>query len=315
MNNIGEKLRILIVDDNKFVRDHLCRILEEKYICETAGSKDDALKKFKIAEKQHYAYDLILLDNYLPEPDAGIEVLRYVSENNIDSITLMLSEHTESESDPFKTGIKAFKAGAIDFLPKPFKREYLETKIDNLISKKKQALAIIRMAETMGVERFENELHKIMDDDGIDMMTKLRVKKLSGEVKNTIGNEAFLVEPRDIEVSDSPGKSHNSMWNRRIKSIKDIPADAQISVFNVLASHKQIYKIKFGSYGPSGVQHTYRLRIKPPKIGEGKLYCTLFGPSPINCARQDLIIFVDAGFEEKVKRDVEKKLGEQQLHA
>jgi CheY-like chemotaxis protein len=310
MGSTGEKIRILIVDDNKFVRDNLCRILEEKYIVETAGSKEDAFKKFKIAEKQHYSYDMILLDNYLPEPDAGIEVLRYVSDNNIDAITLMLSEHTESSSDPFKTGIKAFRAGAIDFLPKPFKREYLEDRINSLISKKKQAIAIIQMAESMGAERFESELRKIMDDDGIDMMTKARAGRIIGAQENTFGDESFLNEPRDIEVSDSPGKSHNSMWNRRIKSIKDIPTDAQLAVFNILASHKQIYKIKFGSYGPSGVQHTYKLRIKPPKIGEGKLYCTLFGPSPINCARQDFIIYVDTGFEEKVKRDLEKKLRE-----
>jgi len=303
-----DKIRILIVDDNDFVRNNLSRILKDKYIIETASSKENAFKKFKIAEKQQFKYDLILLDNYLPEPDAGIEVLNYLKENNIDTIALMISEHTEIESDPFKTGMKAFKAGAVDFLTKPFKKDILAQKINNLISNKMKASATILMAESSGIDRFQDELKNIIDDANIDMITKSKAERLLETDNDEFGNSVFLDKSRDIEVSDSHSKSHNTMWDKRIQSIKDIPKEAQDQVFDILSRHKQIYRIKFGSFGPSGIFHSYKLKIKLPKIGEGKLFCTLYGPSPINCSRQDLIIFVNTGFEEKVKRDIETKL-------
>ncbi|MBN2534846.1 MAG: response regulator [Spirochaetales bacterium] len=303
-----DKIRILIVDDMKYVRDHITRILQEKYIVDTAASREDAIKKFQIAEKQNFTYDLILLDNYLPEPDAGIEVLEYIKENNINTIALMLSEHTNSECDPFKTGIKAFKAGAADFLTKPFKREFLEERITDLISKKRKALATIEMAENIGAERFKSDLEAIAEDGGIDMITRERAGKILNAGAEDFGELAFVHEPRDIEISDSPGKSHISMWNKRLRNIGDIPNDARIAVFDILARHKQIYRIKFGSFHNGPECKTYKLRIKSPKTGEGKLFCTLFGPSPINCTKQDFIIYVNKGFEEKVKKDIEKKI-------
>jgi len=303
-----ERIRILVVDDIKFAREHIQSILKDKYIIDTAASRDDALKKFQIAQKQGIRYDLVLLDNYLPEADAGLAVLQYIYEQKIDVIVLMLSEHTEPESNPFKTGMRAFNAGAADFITKPFKREELEEKITGIISAKKQALAVIEMAKNMGHEKFEEELSKIITDQRIDMVTKEHIKSLLMNKPGEEQGDAFLSQPRDIEISSVGGKSHSSMWDKRIMSIKDIPSEPQTLIFNVLASHTQIYRIKFGSFTPGGTYTAYKLRIKPPVPGEGKLYCTIFGPSPINCTKQDFVLFVDNGYEDKVKREIESKL-------
>jgi CheY-like chemotaxis protein len=306
---MDEKIRILVVDDIKFVREHIQSILKDKYIVDTAASKDDAIKKFQIAAKQNFSYDLILLDNYLPEPDAGLDVLDNIYDNKIDTIVLMLSEHTEPESNPFHTGMKAFSAGAADFIIKPFKREELEDKISSLVAKKKKALAVISMAQSMGHDRFREELEKIYKDPFIDMVTKERVHRMLEGESGSTDSSAFLDQPRDIEISSAAGKSHSSMWEKRIMSLKDIPAEPQVKIFNVLASHRQIYRIKLGSYTPGGTYTEYKLRLKPPVPGEGKLYCTLFGPSPTNCTRQDFALYVDNGYEEKVKSDIEQRLG------
>jgi CheY-like chemotaxis protein len=304
-----DKIRILVVDDIKFVREHIHSILKDKYIVDTAASKEDALKKFQIAQKQSFAYDLVLLDNYLPEADEGLAVLSYIYEQKIDTIVLMLSEHTEPESNPFHTGMRAFKAGAADFIIKPFKREDLEDKITSLVARKKQAHAVIDMAKSMGHERFEAELRKIIADPQIDMVTKERVDAmLAHEDSGEEAEGSFLDQPRDIEISSVGGKSHSSMWDKRIMSLKDIPTEPQAAIFNVIASHRQIYRIKFGSFTPAGTYISLKLKIKPPVTGEGKLYCTVYGPSPINCTRQDFILFVDNGFEEKIKKDIEERL-------
>ncbi len=303
-----ERIRVLVVDDVKFVREHIQSILKDKYIVETAASRDDAMKKFQMAQKQGVKYDLVLLDNYLPEADAGLAVLEYIYEQKIDVIVLMLSEHTEPESNPFRTGMRAFNAGAADFITKPFKKEELEEKITSIISTKKQALAVIDMAKSMGHERFEEELSKIAADQRIDMVTRERIKIMLMDKHGGEQSDTFLDQPRDIEISSVGGKSHSSMWDKRIMSIKDIPSEPQTLIFNILASHTQIYRIKFGSFTPGGTYTSYRLRIKPPVPGEGKLYCTIFGPSPTNCTKQDFVLFVDSGFEDKIKRDIESRL-------
>lgn len=310
LTSMANKFRILIVDDTKYIRDHMKGILEENYIVETAGSKEDAIKKFKIAQKQTFGYDVILLDNYLPERDAGIEVLEFIKENKIDTIALMISSHTESESEPFKTGMKAFQAGAVDFLPKPFRQDDLRDKIGRLITKKKQAQAIVHMAQASSPENYKEQLEDILADAEVDMITKERITGLFSQPGDLTDDSAFLSEPRNIEVSGSSSKSHNNMWNKRINCITDIPAEARNTIFKVIASHRQVYKIKFTKFGHSGVFNEYKFKIRPVTYNSGQLLCSLYGPSPITCTHQEFIISVDAGFEQKIKSDLETRLAE-----
>jgi len=304
---MAEKMRVLVVDDTDFVRNHLKAILENHYIVDTAVSRDDALKKFQLAVKQSYNYDIVLLDNYLPERDQGIEVLYYIKENKIDTIALMISSHMEVESEPFKTGIRAFNAGAVDFLPKPFKQDDLREKLMHLVSKKKQARAIIELAESAGVDNYRTQLQDILNDSEVDMLTKERIAGLMGGTEAGPEDNPFLTDHRDIEICGS-SKSHNNMWNKRIFGLADIPVTPRNEIFKVIASHKQVYRIKFTKFGHTGIYNEYMIRIRDAIHNSGNLNCTLYGPSPINCSRQEFIISVDQGFEQKVKNDIERRL-------
>jgi CheY-like chemotaxis protein len=60
---VEEKKRILVVDDDKDIREYLSRILEmEGYSSDTAGTGKEALKKSK---QQRYA--LVLINYRLPD--------------------------------------------------------------------------------------------------------------------------------------------------------------------------------------------------------------------------------------------------------
>ena len=101
--------KILIVDDEKSIRDALSDILlEEKYDVITAENGEDAWDKLD-AEK----IDLVLCDIKMPKMD-GMELLSKVSEEALDVPFVMISAHGTID-----TAVEATKKGAYDFIQKP----------------------------------------------------------------------------------------------------------------------------------------------------------------------------------------------------
>ncbi len=308
--NKQDRIRILFVDDEKDIRDSFREIMEVTHIVDTASSKEDAIHKLKLARKEQFSYDVVLLDNYLPGPDDGIEVLEHIRDNNIDVIAIMISSHMSSTDSPFRTGMKAFNAGAIDFLTKPIEYGMIDDRLATLVNKKRQYSTIIQAAISNTGEDYRNLLENIVNDGEADMITRNRAAKLLERDGGQEEAGSFLPGPKDIEINDTPVKSHNSMFDKRLRHVADIPEVPRRLIFDVMASHRNVYRIKFGAFHRAGTQVDYRFKIKTSDFDSGALSCTLFGPSPINCTSQDFIVYVDRGSEEKVKLDLENKLSE-----
>lgn len=101
--------KILIVDDEKSIRDALSDILsEEKYDVISAEDGLDGFSKLS-AEK----IDLVLCDIKMPRMD-GIELLDKATEEGIDVPFIMISAHGTID-----TAVDATKKGAFDFIQKP----------------------------------------------------------------------------------------------------------------------------------------------------------------------------------------------------
>lgn len=101
--------KILIVDDEKSIRNTLREILEyEKYSVEEAEDGEKGLQLIKENE-----YDVILCDIKMPKLD-GIEVLEKAHEMGKDPQFIMISAHGSIE-----TAVEATKKGAYDFIQKP----------------------------------------------------------------------------------------------------------------------------------------------------------------------------------------------------
>lgn len=127
-----KKFKILIVDDEKSIRDFLKRFLNKKgyndiYLAQTG---QDALK---IIEKERF--NLILLDVRLPGMD-GIDLLRQIKKINKDTPVIMITGYPDE-----KKVKEAMQEGAYDYIIKPFDLFYLElvllTKIIQLQAPKK----------------------------------------------------------------------------------------------------------------------------------------------------------------------------------
>src|SRR3989339_1189851 len=116
--------RILVVDDEKGVRDSLKMILEyEKYEVLFADNGEQALKQLAAG-----SVDLMLLDVKIAGMD-GLEVLQSVREKNVDLPVVMISGHGTVE-----TAVEATKLGAFDFLPKPLDRDKLLVTVRNALN-------------------------------------------------------------------------------------------------------------------------------------------------------------------------------------
>ncbi|MEP0987320.1 sigma-54 dependent transcriptional regulator [Ekhidna sp.] len=101
--------KILVVDDEKSIRDALADILtEEKYEVLTAEDGEDGWNKLQ-AEK----IDLVLCDIKMPKMD-GMELLGKVSDDGLDVPFVMISAHGTID-----TAVDATKKGAYDFIQKP----------------------------------------------------------------------------------------------------------------------------------------------------------------------------------------------------
>lgn len=118
------KKKILVIDDEKSIRNSLREILEnENYKVTEAIDGPEGIDQVR-----HYSFDAILLDIKMPQMD-GIEVLERM---NIltDVPVVMISGHGNIE-----TAVDAIKKGAYDFIEKPLDLNRLLITIRNALDK------------------------------------------------------------------------------------------------------------------------------------------------------------------------------------
>jgi two-component system response regulator AtoC len=102
---------VLVVDDDASMRHLLTVILTDRgYQVRAVGSAEDALKEFSARP-----FDLVLTDVRMPRMD-GIALTRAIQERQPGATVIVMSAYGSHEA-----ALEAMKAGAYDFLPKPFK--------------------------------------------------------------------------------------------------------------------------------------------------------------------------------------------------
>jgi DNA-binding NtrC family response regulator len=122
------KRSILVVDDDKNIRDYLAVFLGASgYSVECLESGDEAIQRLASG----FSPSMILLDVMLPGKD-GIEVLA-----NIKALYPLIPIIILSGVGQIKTVVEAIKVGASDYLTKPFEEEALELAIENAIEKQR----------------------------------------------------------------------------------------------------------------------------------------------------------------------------------
>jgi len=108
-------MKILVVDDEKLFRVSLCDDLSEAgFQTYGVGSAEEAQR-----ELNRDTYDTVLTDLRLPQKD-GVELLRWIRENHPNITVIVMTAYATVQ-----TAVKAIKAGAYDYISKPFSSEEL----------------------------------------------------------------------------------------------------------------------------------------------------------------------------------------------
>ncbi len=116
-------IRILVVDDEPTMADSLKQnLVEEGYSVDTAATGTEAIELF-----DQGGHHLAICDLYLPDMD-GLEVMRHIKDARSTTEVIVVTGHGSVPK-----AVEATKAGAFDFVDKPFDFEELQLRIENAL--------------------------------------------------------------------------------------------------------------------------------------------------------------------------------------
>ena len=141
-----EPFKILVIDDERGIREGCRRILESENYQVLAA--EDGTRGLELARTDQVA--VALIDLKMPGID-GLEVLREIRKIDAEIIPIIVSGHGTIES-----AVEAMKAGAFDFITKPFTPEELLKVIDKGLGQKKERLK--------GLELKKEHREQVVDD-------------------------------------------------------------------------------------------------------------------------------------------------------
>lgn len=182
------KIRILAVDDEFGIRSGIKRILSKfevdyPFMDEAIGFEiiEAETGEAAIELLQNEKFGIVLLDNKLPGIQ-GVEVLEYISDNNIDTKVVMITSYASLE-----LAVKATSEGAIDFVPKPFTPQELKASIENITKQmflKKMAANLHREGRQIKFQFLSLLSHELKGpvDEVEECLRKIKDKALGDKV-------------------------------------------------------------------------------------------------------------------------------------
>lgn len=188
-------MQLLIVEDNKDILTNLADYLGLKgYVVDCA---EDGLTGLHLAATQHY--DLIILDVMLPGMN-GYTLCEHLRKNAKSTTPVIMLTARDALDDR----LAGFKAGADDYLLKPFAMSELAARVEAVLSRTKSRLRQLQVAdliydlETLEVHRAGVLLK--LNPIGLKLLAFL-MERSSSVVKRELIERALWGE--DVPDSDS----------------------------------------------------------------------------------------------------------------
>jgi diguanylate cyclase (GGDEF)-like protein/PAS domain S-box-containing protein len=175
-----KKARILIADDDEQIREVLHELLNDDYDCSEVSSGEEALE---VVGQE--SFDLVLSD-IMMGGITGLEMVPQVLKQSPDTVVIMISGEQNIES-----AIEALRAGAFDYITKPFDLQHVEA-------------AVKRAREHQELRRAKRYYENFLEE-----MVKQRTADLD-KVNQTL---RVLIEASPLAILVMDAKTNVLMWN------------------------------------------------------------------------------------------------------
>jgi putative nucleotidyltransferase with HDIG domain len=169
----SETPRILVVDDEKFIRDIIADFLGmEGYDVRVAEDGVEA-----VGELRRSRFDLIISDLKMPKM-GGLDLLREVSGVYPDTMTIIMTGFGTVE-----TAIDAMKRGAYDYILKPFKVEEIMHVVQRGLEKQRLAAENLRLREALSLYKVSEAIAASLSlDEVIDTLGDTAIDEVRADV-------------------------------------------------------------------------------------------------------------------------------------
>jgi signal transduction histidine kinase/DNA-binding response OmpR family regulator/ligand-binding sensor domain-containing protein len=210
---------ILLVEDNRDLRDYLSLILSPHYEVTMAENGKEALEKLAVGSSQSAEYSppsLILSDVMMPIMD-GFELLEKVKAHEQwgGLPFIMLTARAE-----MPTKLKALRIGVDDYLLKPFDEEELLTRIGNLIANYEERQAFLQTEPIVETTTSEESQLSATNQEWLEKVEKIILK----EMNNSMFSNEYLAKLLFV--------SSNSLY-RKIKSLTGLTPNKYIRLIRL----------------------------------------------------------------------------------
>jgi DNA-binding NtrC family response regulator len=136
--DVKASLSLLIVDDDRTLREGCASVLQmDGFNVTTLGRGDEALELVRRRK-----FDIVLVDLYMT-PVSGMEILRTTLSAHKETIVVVMTGNPS-----VTTSIEALRAGAWDYLPKPFSATHLQV----LIGRASHAVMVARETRDLRIQ-------------------------------------------------------------------------------------------------------------------------------------------------------------------
>ncbi len=190
------KASILVVEDNEDLCQTLADVMKkEGHQVKTAYSSEEALTKLEKG-----MIDLVLLDIKLPKM-SGLELLAKIKEQDSNLLVIMITALTDA-----RPAIEAMKAGAYDYLLKPFELDELKLIVAKALETHRLKLEVARLKEQQrkrfpdsdlfGQSKAIQEVQNLIQIIAQTPKTSVLVQGESGTGKELVANSIHAASAR-----------------------------------------------------------------------------------------------------------------------
>ena len=205
-------IKVLVVDDDPDMRATLADFLSAiKVDVRTAGEVGDARR---MLEQENPPFDLVLTDLRLPDGN-GIEVLQAARNRTSECLVTIITGYGSLES-----AIAAIRAGAYDYLAKPFTLDEIGIQVRNMISRvslaRENARLSMRLQELYQQldrlqrkrsepSRLEGEVQKLLleNSEKLDLLVHMLAQQTSDPAAADVRHRAVAAFLSELQCLDN----------------------------------------------------------------------------------------------------------------